>query len=274
MSKNKQYELFVEKFKPKLTTDDCYTPPEVYDVVLEWVRDNADIEGKEIIRPFYPGGDYEAIDYPEDCVVVDNPPFSIISKICRFYIKKKIPFFLFAPHLTLFGADLDASHIVCGANIVYENGARVKTSFLTNMLGDTKILGAADLCQSLKKIEEAGKVDLPIYQYPDNVLTVSQISKFVERGVSIEIKRGETQHIKQLDSQKSLKRGLFGSGFLCSDRAAQEAARAAQEAARAKQEAARAKQEAKEEKMITWGLSEREKIIINQLNKFNDEPTR
>ena len=28
------YEGFVEKFKPKKTTDDCYTPPAVYDYVL------------------------------------------------------------------------------------------------------------------------------------------------------------------------------------------------------------------------------------------------
>ena len=28
------YEAFVGKFEPKKTTDDCYTPPEVYDAVL------------------------------------------------------------------------------------------------------------------------------------------------------------------------------------------------------------------------------------------------
>lgn len=29
------YDGFVEKFKPKkMTTDDCYAPPDVYDVVL------------------------------------------------------------------------------------------------------------------------------------------------------------------------------------------------------------------------------------------------
>ncbi len=32
--KHYDYDGFVEKFKPKKTTDDCYTPPEVYDVVL------------------------------------------------------------------------------------------------------------------------------------------------------------------------------------------------------------------------------------------------
>ena len=29
--KSNDYEGFVEKFKPKKTTDDCYTPPLVYD---------------------------------------------------------------------------------------------------------------------------------------------------------------------------------------------------------------------------------------------------
>lgn len=28
------YDDFTEKFKPKLTTDDCYTPVEVYEAVL------------------------------------------------------------------------------------------------------------------------------------------------------------------------------------------------------------------------------------------------
>lgn len=31
------YEGFVNKFKPKKTTDDCYTPPEVYNCVLNYV---------------------------------------------------------------------------------------------------------------------------------------------------------------------------------------------------------------------------------------------
>ena len=80
------YEGFVEKFKPKKTTDDCYTPPEVYEAVKEWVSDNIlPLDGVEIVRPFFPGGDYENHHYPEGCVVLDNPPFSILAKIRRFY---------------------------------------------------------------------------------------------------------------------------------------------------------------------------------------------
>lgn len=65
------YEAFVEKFKHKKTTDDCYTPTEVYDVVLEYVRAEYGIpEDTSIIRPFFPGGDYEHHNYPEGCVVL------------------------------------------------------------------------------------------------------------------------------------------------------------------------------------------------------------
>ena len=100
MAKNKEkfkdYDGFVEKFKPKKTTDDCYTPPEVYDVVLKHVREAYNIaDDVPIVRPFYPGGDYEHYDYPEGCVVVDNPPFSIFANILDFYQARGIRFFLF-----------------------------------------------------------------------------------------------------------------------------------------------------------------------------------
>lgn len=34
-----EYEAFVEKFKPKLTTDDCYTPDNIYEAVASWVAE-------------------------------------------------------------------------------------------------------------------------------------------------------------------------------------------------------------------------------------------
>lgn len=53
---NEDYQAFVDKFKPKLTTDDCYTPEPVMAAVLEYCRERYDIEDAEIIRPFWPGG--------------------------------------------------------------------------------------------------------------------------------------------------------------------------------------------------------------------------
>ena len=59
------YDEFVEKFKPKKTTDDCYTPPLGYDAVLSWAKQHLDIVGCPVVRLFYPGGDYENHLYPE-----------------------------------------------------------------------------------------------------------------------------------------------------------------------------------------------------------------
>jgi len=36
MPKSNTYEEFVDKFKPKKTTDDCYTPGAIYEVVKDW----------------------------------------------------------------------------------------------------------------------------------------------------------------------------------------------------------------------------------------------
>lgn len=44
------YEGFVDKFKPKKTTDDCYTPPNVYEAIKDWVVNEYDLKGYEIDR--------------------------------------------------------------------------------------------------------------------------------------------------------------------------------------------------------------------------------
>ena len=52
LESNAEYEAFVDKFKPKLTTDDCYTPPEVYEVVKNWACAKYGIDPAKIVRPF------------------------------------------------------------------------------------------------------------------------------------------------------------------------------------------------------------------------------
>lgn len=265
MAKKETYEEFVEKFKPKKTTDDCYTPPTVYDVVLNYVKEKCNIEGLKVMRPFYPGGDYENEHYPEDCVVIDNPPFSIISKIIRFYNERGIKYFLFAPYLTLFGTDQDYTSIVVCADIVYENGAKVKTSFASNMFGDVRVLGDAELHKKLKEVQEQNKVCLPRYVYPDNIVTVSKIGALVEKGVSVKIHKKEVAFCRGLESQKLVKKSIFGSGFLASDKVAKELRVKESEARELK--AIQSKTEAlkKEKESIIWELSDKERNIIKSL---------
>ena len=91
-AEDEEYREFVDKFKPKKTTDDCYTPEPVYNTVRDWAITRYGLEGRQIIRPFYPGGDYAHASYPDGCVVIDNPPFSILAEIVDFYQSMHIPF--------------------------------------------------------------------------------------------------------------------------------------------------------------------------------------
>ena len=136
-SQNKEkfedYEGFVEKFKPKKTTDDCYTPPLVYDAVADWTANEYGLDKADFCCPFYPGGDYEHFDY-DGRIVVDNPPFSILSQIVKNYIAWGVKFFLFAPTLSSLVRLSDlCTAIAAGVDITYENGATICTSFVTNL---------------------------------------------------------------------------------------------------------------------------------------------
>lgn len=251
-----EYEQFVEKFKPKhkLTTDDCYTPDNVFSAIVKWVVDEYGIDEEKIVRPFWPGGDYENFDYPDDCIVLDNPPFSIISKIVRFYEENRIKYFIFCPTLTAFTSKAKST-IITGSRITYENGAKVNTSFVTN-LDDSLVRTAPNLN---KAIHEANgynekKETLPTYEYPANVLTTGMCRRIAENGIEFKVDRKDAVPIRQLDAQKAKKNKIFGNGYLLSEKAAAEKVAA---------EKAAAEKVATE----TWELSDREKQIIAELGE-------
>ena len=246
------YEGFTKKFEVKKTTDDCYTPIEVYNAIIDFVSSKVDLTNKRIVRPFYPGGDYELIEYKDNDIIIDNPPFSIVSKIARYYLKNNVLFFLFAPHMTLFSSNLDCTAVVVGGDIEYENKAVVKTSFLTNIFKDLRVLAVSELYKKLKEIQKNNKVSLPKYDYPNNILTVSKVQKLVEIGINFEVKKQSCFHLSQMDAQKKHKKTLFGSGLLLSEKAAAEKA-AAEKAA------------AEKDKRIIWELSPRELKLIETL---------
>lgn len=171
-----EYDKFVDKFKPKKTTDDCYTPANIYKAVAGWVAKEYGISPVHFVRPFYPGGDFEAFDYKDTDVVVDNPPFSILSQIISFYCEHNICFFLFAPALTLFSSVRDGvCYLPCGVSVTYANGATVSTSFVTN-LDNLRIRCVPELYEAIKAADDANRAEktkqLPRYEYPSHVLQV------------------------------------------------------------------------------------------------------
>lgn len=255
-----EYEQFVEKFKPKKTTDDCYTPDNVFSAVVQWVVDEYGIDEEKIVRPFWPGGDYENFEYPDDCVVLDNPPFSIITKIVRFYEEKEIKYFMFCPYLTALNIRAKST-IITNSTIIYENKAKVATSFVTNM-DDSIIRTAPVLRKAVESANKAneGKANLPKYEYPANVLSATMCGYLVKHGIEFKVDRKDAIHINALDSQRAKKKSIFGSGYLLSEKAAAE--KVAAEKAAAEKAAAEKVQREK------WELSDREKQIIAELGRI------
>ena len=216
------YEGFVEKFKPKKTTDDCYTPPQIYNAIVDYVKMRVpDITESEILRPFYPGGDFEAVDYQPNHVVIDNPPFSIMSKIVKFYIKNKVRFFLFAPHLTLFTVPEKATKIVVGTSITYENGAKVATSFVTNMYGEGAIICDGELFKIIDAFNTPKAVQRKI-KHPENVVSAALLSDIPKSGASVTFAADQIAKIAKYGTGYQ----IFGGGYLLSSKCTEAKAKA------------------------------------------------
>lgn len=211
MAIGETYEEFVEKFRPKKTTDDCYTPEAIYEAVKDYVVEKYNLQNCPVVRPFWPGGDYESFNYPEDCVVIDNPPFSILAQILDFYVEKKIKFFLFAPQLTVMSsAGPRCNIVITGNKIVYENKAIVATSFVTNM-GDFKVDVDSVLYRKIQAVADADNKKMKRLKciYPDEVLTTNTIQKLAVRGVDLRIKEEDCFFTRALDDQKRVKKKLI-----------------------------------------------------------------
>ena len=225
----------------------------MYEAVKTWAVEEYSLQGREVVRPFWPGGDYEAFDYPDRCVVIDNPPFSILTKIVRWYYAQKIDYFLFSPYLTNLGigaGGAGVNHVIAPCTIQYENGAKVDTSFVTN-LGTDFIRSAPDLMDAIENANNANlkavKKSLPKYVYPDCVVTSAAIGYLCKYHTPFRLSREDCGFIRKLDEQGK-NGGIFGSGYLLSERAAAE--RAAAERAAAERAA-----------VNRWQLSPREKEL-------------
>ncbi len=212
------YDEFVAKFKDEnkpRTTDECYTSTAVYEVVAEYVCDRFNITPGQIVRPFYPGGDFEHYEYPEGCVVVDNPPFSMRSRILDFYLDNGIRFFLFAHGLTCFSTKryAEVCNIITGEDVVFENGAKMKIAFTTNMSNNT-VETAPELGAAIRALYPPKKKKKKFLHGAD-ILTASDAMKLASAGISLVIPHGEAVKIsKQPDG-----RSIYGGAFKLSESA-------------------------------------------------------
>ena len=270
MSKGETYEEFVEKFKPKKTTDDCMTPELVYKAVLDFVAEKYGVDPSSVVRPFWPGGDYQSEDYTGK-VVVDNPPFSILKQIVNFFDDRKIPFFLFANGLTCLGLtrDRDVCAIPVGGKLTYANGAHVNTAFVTNLEpAGTVVAVYPELADAIKRASDAERSKavkhVPTYDYPDTVFTAAMGAYMATHGTPFRIHRKDARFIHNLDAQREAGKTIFGGGLLLSVKAAAEKAAAAKAAA---EKAAAEKAAAEKAAAEKWELSEMELAIVHALGR-------
>ena len=253
---NDEYNEFLEKFETKKTTDDCYTPDVVYEAVAGWVENEYGVKRANFVRPFYPGGDYQNYKYRDNAVVVDNPPFSILSEIIKFYCQNNIKFFLFAPTLTLFSSSSSCA-ICVGVGVTYENNATVNTSFITNMETNCRLRSAPTLYKAVKEANDENlkelRRELPKYEYPSYIITSTRCGQFSRYGIDFKVPIAESYHIRQLDAQKESGDAIYGSAYLLSERLKDEKEKAERE-------------KAEREKATIWKLSEKEMQIIKSLS--------
>lgn len=212
------------------SADECYTPPAVYDAVLDYAVERYNLQGKHIVRPFIPGGDYTKYVYGKNDVVVDNPPFSITTKIVNWYIGHNIPFFLFINGL--YGVSLSrglhgkATVIATNANVsFYNNGTekRIKLGFVTNLEPNNIVIrGDATLTNRLNGLVK--KKSFKRYHYPDNFLKNSDILSALQRNVELRLTTDNCLFADNLDYHKARTRdkhqrlSLFGGGYLVNDK--------------------------------------------------------
>ena len=260
---NAEYDAFTAKFEPKKTSDDCYTPENIYRTVSRWVAEEYGLNSERFLRPFWPGGDYEREYYPDGCVVVDNPPFSCLKQIVVFYNSHSIPFFLFCPALTPPNVD-DAAILAVGCDVVYENGATISTSFVTNLEPGIVLRTAPDLYRALRKENDLNLAQLrrrkpKKYEYPAHIITPALAQRYSQYGIRFTLREKEAVKVRALDAQREAGKEIFGYGWLISDEAADNriAANHAADAAAFEEK----------ENRTTWRLSDREKAIVQSLGK-------
>ena len=261
---SEEYRKFVEKFDKdaEKTTDDCYTPQDVYECVRDYFIEEGVIpKGAKLVRPFYPGGDYEREEYPDGCVVYDNPPFSIMTQIVKYYQDKGIKFLLYCPTLSSLHLAQYCTFIVLDMSITYANGAVVNTSFLTNLLPDdisvmTLRRDLKDRLYSLASQPDKG-TSVVLRNYPPNWLTIKVLTAIARNYVPMTWYRDKMQYIRGKDVCDGVQ--VFGGYFINSEGQTE-----------AQNKALILAEENRCNKIVQIELSSEEQAIVNELSK-NDE---
>lgn len=131
---------------------------------------------------------------------------------------------MFAPTLTLFSSTKtvdELTHYPCGATVIYENGAKINTSFVSNLGGDTAVDTWPELTAAIAEVEAQRAAARGVKRcdaliYPRNLTSAAKIAPLSRKGVHLEFKHDEIRRVSKVGDAQ----GIFGGGLLLSDAAA------------------------------------------------------
>lgn len=173
--------------KKKRTSDDIMTPEANYEAVKNWAIDRFGLEGKRIVRPFWPGADYTTEEYDDDTIVIDNPPYSIERQIIRWYCQHNVRFFLYCNGLTAIHCYTTKSEtlpvgLVLVKDSIAFNESMVNVGFVTNLLEPGQLLLSGTLNDAISKSQKRmnrGKKR----SYPEHIYTAAALGKLGRDGI-------------------------------------------------------------------------------------------
>ena len=202
-------------------SDEHYTPKAVYEAVKDWAVKQYHLENKNVVRPFWPGADYQKYDYQPNDVVIDNPPFSIQQAIVDWYLDREIPFFLFVDgkSLSLLAKQRGVTYVVVNQKIYYDHSnIRVKTNFLTNLEPENLAHTAPDLAKAIASVNNPNRQKgVSSYIYPRNLLRFSELDRICANGYNYVVPRNEGKFVRELEEQQPIGKTIFGGGVLVTD---------------------------------------------------------
>lgn len=178
-AKQLDWDAYVKKFgdKPR-TTDETYTPKNVYEAVYNWVDKHFySLKGYKVVRPFFPGGNYakDLKKYTKNTIVLDNPPFSQVSRIMDTYQAKGVKFFLFMSKESICPALARGLGVIyLRPNITYENGAEVATHFVHNLYKQPSLIVSAELDEAILATQEQKKKRKE-YKIPPEIICIKTL---------------------------------------------------------------------------------------------------
>ena len=106
----------------------------------------------------------------------------------------------------------------------------------------------------MKRVRKEQRRHPPKYSYPRELLTVSRLGK-ISKQVEFRVKASDVAFTRALDSQKAVKKAIYGGGYLMGEAKAAELKAAELKAAELKAA----------EDVTVWPLSDSEKRIIENL---------